>query len=167
MAQNNKHLLSHSLCGSGIGEQLTWMLLAQGLSWVVSQDVSWGLGWGRNPLPNPPWAVGRKPQSSLCRPLHRAAEHHQDMDVAFPRARDERAEDEVTAPFVIWPQKWNPIKSAISYWPPRLPLEHVGGTTWGVSSRLCESLVAVFKYSYHLKCWASTYVEDRFAMGTF
>ena len=45
--------------------------------------------------------VGRKPQSSLCGSLYRAAEHHQDTAVALPRATDERTEDEVTAPFAI------------------------------------------------------------------
>lgn len=33
VASNNKHFLSDSFCGSGIGEQQSWVVLSQGLSW--------------------------------------------------------------------------------------------------------------------------------------
>ena len=39
---NNKPLLSHSFCGSGIWKGLRWVLLAQGCSLGDSQDVNWG-----------------------------------------------------------------------------------------------------------------------------
>lgn len=39
---NNKHLLRHSVCGSGTQAQRSWVVLAQGLSSSGSQDTSWG-----------------------------------------------------------------------------------------------------------------------------
>jgi len=39
---NNKPLLSHSFCGSGIWKALRWVLLAQGCSLGDSQGVDWG-----------------------------------------------------------------------------------------------------------------------------
>lgn len=50
---------------------------------------------------------------------------------------------------------------------PDHPWSSVGETAQGVSDRMCESLVAIFKYSYHIKYWASIYVEDRFEVGIF
>lgn len=73
------HLLSHSVCGWGTREWLSWVILAQVLSWGCSQGISGRCShlkaWLGLEYTFPKWpthgSVGRKPQFLLCGHLHR------------------------------------------------------------------------------------------------
>lgn len=79
VACHNNHLVSHSFCGSG--EQLSWAVLAQGLSWGCSHRVGQGgsLDWRRNEI------GGSTPQGGSSVP------HHVEVPLGLLECPHERA----------------------------------------------------------------------------
>lgn len=95
LKQTSKNIVSHSFWVWGISEWLSWVVLAQGLSWGCHRTVSWSCSpWRLDGLGEPlvdsfTWLLAGSFSSSPSGPLRRAA-----ADVASLRVSDPQRERE-------------------------------------------------------------------------
>lgn len=95
LKQTSKTIVSHSFWVWGISEWLSWVVLAQGLSWGCHRTVSWSCSpWRLDGLGEPlvdsfTWLLAGSFSSSPSGPLRRAA-----ADVASLRVSDPQRERE-------------------------------------------------------------------------
>lgn len=102
---NNKHLIPHSFCRSGIWEWLMWVVLAQGLSWGCRQAVSQDHSHLKDRLGLEDLLPRWLPHTAVAVPHLQLLstvllEYPQETAAGFPRVSDTRQSKEAAMPFI-------------------------------------------------------------------
>ena len=118
MVQNNKHLLSHNFCRSRVQEWISYVVLAQHLSWetrcqpeLQSSKVFGTEGSTSKIAYTHPWQISASCWQesfsfSLCRSLHGAEYHHNMEAGSLQRKWSKRAHAEAVS--LLWPSLRRP-----------------------------------------------------------
>lgn len=156
VAQNNKHLLSHSFSGSRIRKQLICVVclrVSQAVAVKMSARaaITWRLGWTGGYASKMARAHSAGHGQEASGPSHVALSTSSlralmTWLLASPRVINPRQQGRSQMSFMTQPQKSHPVISTVSYYLQRSALSSVGETTQGCEHTGSENHWGLYKY---------------------